>query len=137
MNLAQLIDPEWVREGSPRWFTPVRPPSSTPTPILPEQTVAHEMEPDTPLRRSREQRSPRGRVLTLILGAVERICGANKGGASLAEIAKRLDRAPEDVSGSVRNYFDAGYLDRSGEAYHYRYTLTADGRAYLKVLRNG
>ncbi len=136
MNLAQLIDAEWAREGSrPRHALARRP--DTAVELRPP--VEHEMpnRPAPPARPAEIDPLRRSKVLIEGLRAVEALTKQPGTRARVAEISKALDRDTGNVSGQVAYWFRQKYLMRTGVCRQYRYELTQRGREYLKAHADG
>lgn len=134
MNLAQLIDPEWLRDGALTRFARRGAAADEPAPSSEvRQVQAEEMAQGRARPPAQRARAPRGEVQLKILRAVDGLTRPIGGEATLTRIATAVNRSLSACSARLICYVDAGYLARSGSMYHYSYRLTAKGGEYLEA----
>lgn len=133
MNLSQLVDAEWVRDGARERFERVRKAETPVSPSVVREVRAQEMKPGDGLPPTYRKRAPRGEILLATLRAIDALTRVPGQTATLGEIAGRIGRTLGGCSSRVLCYVDAGYLTRSGSMHRYAYQLTARGREYLEA----
>jgi len=126
MNYAQLIDPEWARNGFPERFPAPRP-AGIPDHEL-RVVTKHETPPGTPAAgkpRGRGKRSGAIKKIGVVLANASRPLTA----VEIAQIDGEL--VTSQVSTAMKPLVDGGRVKRTGPWGRYAYAITAKGREWL------
>lgn len=121
MNLAQCIDPHWVRDGALQRVEPRRSQEAG-API-----------PEAPPQRATNDLGARSEKRIELLRAVELLARREDAPPQLGAIVRHMKTRPSATSMNVGNAIKEGYLLRAGTRHSYRYSLSPRGVKYLSV----
>ena len=130
MNLAQLIDPEWVQDRFPeRGARSARPIGAAPMPA-PRTIIAEERKAaaaGAPVTRSGMQTGAKLRILSLLVDAPQPMTNH--------DIARRVDVHAVVLGAYLSKLVKERLIARRGRVRHFEYFIAAAGRAWLRAKR--